>query len=449
MSEVKQADVRAGRLSPTQLAQNFCEAHPPLNPVQAGIEAERCYYCFDAPCTTACPTGIDIPTFIRRIADGNLRGAAHTILEENPLGGMCSRVCPTEVLCEQACVRNANEDKPVEIGLLQRHATDAFFASSGKPLFVRATSSGRRIAVVGAGPAGLTCAYRLALLGHDVTLFDARPKLGGLNEYGLAAYKTVGNFAQQEIDWLLSVGGITVRCGQSLGRDIHLQQLRKDFDAVFLGLGLAGVNELGLSGGAVPGLRAAVDFIAELRQSSDYAQIAVGRRVVVVGGGMTAVDAAVQCRKLGAEDVSIVYRRGPEAMSASAHEQSWAKDNGVRILHWAAPMALVTEGGAVRGIEFACTTLKEGRLVQTGESFTLTADWVLSAIGQSFVAGVLEDSGVALEGGRIKTDANGRSSLAKVWAGGDARHGGLDLTVEAVQHGKLAAADIDAQLRAA
>jgi len=449
MSEAKQPDVLAGRLSPQQLAQNFCEAHPPLNAVQAAIEAERCYYCFDAPCTKACPTGIDVPTFIHRIADANLRGAAHAILEQNPLGGMCARVCPTEVLCEQACVRNLNEKKPVEIGLLQRHATDAFFAAPGAPLFVRAAATARRVAVVGAGPAGLSCAHRLALLGHDVTLFDARPKLGGLNEYGLATYKTVGDFAQQEIEWLLSVGGITVRAGKSLGRDIHLHALCSDFDAVFLGLGLAGVNELGLGHEAVHGLRPAVDFIAELRQSSNFSRIAVARRVVVVGGGMTAVDAAVQCRKLGAEDVSIVYRRGAEAMGASGQEQSWAKENGVRILHWAAPMSLVTEGGAVRGIEFACTALKEGRLVQTGDSFTLEADWVLSAIGQSFVASALEDSGLALEGGRIKADANGRSSMPKVWAGGDARFGGLDLTVEAVQHGKLAAADIDAQLKAA
>ena len=475
MSDAKQPDVRAARLSPQQLAQNFCEAHPPLSVVQAAIEAERCYYCFDAPCTKACPTGIDVPTFIRRIADGNLRGAARAILEQNPLGGMCARVCPTEVLCEQACVRNSLDDaprpsqamsvppgeqpllgrpgerlgKPVEIGLLQRHATDAFFAAPGAPLFVRAAATGKRVAVVGAGPAGLACAHRLALSGHDVTLFDARPKLGGLNEYGLATYKTVGDFAQHEIDWLISVGGITVRTSKSLGRDIHLHTLCADFDAVFLGLGLAGVNELGLGSAAVPGLRPAVDFIAELRQSADYSRMAVARRVVVVGGGMTAVDAAVQCRKLGAEDVSIVYRRGAEAMSASGQEQSWARENGVRILHWAAPMGLVTEGGAVRGIEFACTALKEGRLVQTGDSFTLEADWVLSAIGQSFVASALEDGGLALEGGRIKADANGRSSMPRVWAGGDARYGGLDLTVEAVQHGKLAAADIDAQLRAA
>jgi dihydropyrimidine dehydrogenase (NAD+) subunit PreT len=442
MSEAKHPDVQAGRLSPAQLAQNFCDAHPPLNAIQANIEAERCYYCFDAPCQTACPTGIDIPTFIRRIADGNLRGAAGAILEENPLGGMCARVCPTEVLCEQACVRNTNEHKPVEIGLLQRHATDAYFQQPGAPLFVRAADTGRRVAVVGAGPAGLACAHRLALLGHQVALFDAAPKLGGLNEYGLATYQPVGDFAQREIDWLLSIGGISVHCSQALGRDFTLAQLSHDFDAVFLGLGLAGVNELGLAEPALPGLRPAVDFIAELRQSRDYGALPVPRRVLVIGGGMTAVDAAVQSRKLGAEEVTMVYRRGPDAMGASAYEQSWARDNGVRILHWAAPRALLSSAGAVSGMEFASTALEGSRLIETGERFALPADAVLSAIGQSFVATVLEDSGVALQGGRIATDAEGRSSLPKVWAGGDARFGGRDLTVEAVQHGKLAAASI-------
>ena len=211
--------IHAARLNLADYAVNFGDAHPPLTRPQALIEAERCYYCHDAPCATACPTGIDIPSFIHRIAQDNNRGAARAILTANPLGGMCARVCPTEVLCEQACVRNTNEDKPVEIGALQRYATDAFFAQPGAPLFQRAAPTGKRVAVVGAGPAGLACAHGLALRGHDVTLLDARPKLGGLNEYGLASYKTAGNFAQQEVEWLLSVGGIEVRTQQQLGRD--------------------------------------------------------------------------------------------------------------------------------------------------------------------------------------------------------------------------------------
>jgi dihydropyrimidine dehydrogenase (NAD+) subunit PreT len=437
----------AGRLSQAEYARNFADAHPPLSAVQALLEAERCYYCHDAPCTTACPTGIDIPSFIARIAQGNLRGAAHSILQENVLGGMCARVCPTEVLCEQACVRNALEDKPVEIGALQRHATDALFAKPGVPLFTRAAPSGKRIAVVGAGPAGLACAHRLAMLGHAVTLFDDKPKLGGLNEYGLATYKTVDGFAQKEIDWLLSIGGIEVRPKHSLGRDMHLDALARDYDAVFLGLGLAGVNTLGIAEPADAAARAAVDFIAELRQAASPASVPVGRRVLVIGGGMTAVDAAVQSRLLGAEDVTMVYRRGPEAMSASEYEQQWAQTNGVRIKHWGAPQQMLLAEGRVQGVRFARTAMQGERLVETDDRFDIEADMVLTAIGQSFQAQPLGLS-LDLKGGRIATDAEGRTSHPKIWAGGDCRAGGRDLTVEAVQHGKVAAIAIDRTLRA-
>ena len=439
--------VAAGRLSAAEYQRNFADAHPPLTPVQALLEAERCYYCYDAPCTTACPTGIDIPSFIARIAQGNLRGAAHAILEENVLGGMCARVCPTEVLCEQACVRNTQEDKPVEIGLLQRHATDAYFAKPGAPLFTRAAPSGKRVAVVGAGPAGLSCAHRLAMLGHDVTLFDDKPKLGGLNEYGLATYKTVGGFAQQEVDWLLSIGGITVRPNHSLGRDMHLDALVRDHDAVFLGLGLAGVNTLGIAEPADAAARPAVDFIAELRQADSPAAVPVGLRVVVIGGGMTAVDAAVQSRLLGADEVTIVYRRGPDAMSASGYEQQWAQRNGVTLRHWAAPEQMLLADGQVRGVRFARTALQDGRLVRTGEQFVLAADMVLTAIGQVFEAQPLGLS-LTLQDGRIATDGECHTSHPKVWAGGDCRAGGRDLTVEAVQDGKVAAHAIDRALRA-
>ncbi|MDN3922005.1 NAD(P)-dependent oxidoreductase [Roseateles violae] len=437
--------IAAGRLSPADYARNFGDAHAPLKRIQALIEAERCYYCYAAPCQTACPTGIDIPSFIQRIAQDNTRGAAQAILEANPLGGICARVCPTEVLCEQACVRNTNESKPVEIGLLQRYATDAFFAKPGAtPLFTRAPATDRTVAVVGAGPAGLAAAHGLARRGHQVQLFDARPKLGGLNEYGLATYKTAGGFAQQEVNWLLSIGGITVQANKALGRDITLAQLVADYDAVFLGLGLAGVNALGIAEPQLEGVRAAVDFIAELRQS-DPATVAVGRKVVVIGGGMTAVDAAVQSSKLGAREVTMVYRRGAESLSASGHEQQWAQQNGVTLRCWAAPKEIVAEAGRVVGVRFAVTEAREGQLVETGEQFTLEADLVLKAIGQSFEAGAVPE--IELKNGRIATDASGRSSHAKVWAGGDCRFGGRDLTVEAVEHGKQAAIAIDAFLR--
>ena len=437
----------AGRLSEAQYTSNFGDSHAPLNRIQALVEAERCYYCFDAPCQTACPTGIDIPAFIQRIAQDNIRGSAQAILEANPLGGMCARVCPTEVLCEQACVRNTNESKPVEIGLLQRFATDAYFAKPASPqtppMFTRAAATGKTVAVVGAGPAGLAAAHGLARRGHEVVLFDAKPKLGGLNEYGLATYKTTDGFAQKEVDWLLSIGGITVKTEQALGRDFTLAQLTADHDAVFLGLGLAGVNALGIAEPQTEGLRAAVDFIAELRQSNP-AEVKVGQKVVVIGGGMTAVDASVQSKKLGAREVTMVYRRGVEGLSASSYEQEWAQKNGVNLRCWAAPKQVLSVGGQVTGVRFAVTALADGKLIETGEQFTVEADMVLKAIGQTFIDKSIADiPTIELKGGRIATDDSGRTSHAKIWAGGDCRHGGRDLTVEAVEHGKVAAIAID------
>lgn len=428
----------AGRLSLAEYAANFSDAHPPLNRSQALIEADRCYYCYDAPCTTACPTSIDVPAFIARIAQDNLRGAAREILSANPLGGMCARVCPTEQLCEQACVRNTNEDKPVEIGALQRYATDAFMASGAAPLFQRAPATGKTIAVVGAGPAGLACAQQLALRGHEVALFDAKPKLGGLNEYGLASYKTPDNFAQKEIDWLLSVGGITPHNNQRLGRDFTLDSLLAQYDAVFLGLGLGGVNALGVAEPQAQGLCNAVDFIADIRQASDKSTVAVGRRVVVIGGGMTAVDAAVQAKLLGAEEVTMFYRRGQQELSASEVEQQWAQTHGVNLRLWATPQQVLVEAGKVVGIRMAYTQLREGRLQTTDELFDVPADMVLKAIGQTYIS-AHAGTELALRDGRIATDAHGQTSLPRVWAGGDCRAGGQDLTVEAVEHGKVAA----------
>ncbi len=446
--------VQGARLNLADYAKNFADAHPPLTAAQAAIEAERCYYCFDAPCITACPTGIDVPSFIQRIAQGNLRGAAKTILSANPLGGLCARVCPTEVLCEQACVRHTNEDKPVEIGALQRYATDALFANpTAPPLFTREAPTGKRVAVVGAGPAGLACAHGLARRGHEVVLFDAQAKAGGLNEYGIAAYKATDNYAQREVDWLLSIGGIHLRLGCELGRDTSLAELRAGFDAVFLGLGLGGVNALGVPEpelAAPQAVRAAVDFIAEVRQAQadgELARVPVGRHVVVIGGGMTAIDAAVQAKLLGAETATIVYRRGPAGMSASQVEQDWAQTRGVVIRHWAAPQAVLAEDGVLSAVRFVFTSVQDGRLVNTGETFTLHTDMLLRAIGQTYLPGAA-GAELRLKDGRIDTDTSGQTSLPGVWAGGDCRLGGRDLTVEAVEHGKVAAAAMHAALQA-
>ena len=442
------ADVRAGRLATEEYAQRFADATPRFTPAQALLEAERCLYCFDAPCQTACPTSIDVPSFIKRIGDGNLRGAAQTILDSNPLGGMRARVCPTENLCEAVCVRNTQEDRPVAIGRLQRHAVDALMESKHPQVFTRAPATGKTVAVVGAGPAGLACAYTLARQGHDVVVFDAKPKAGGLNEYGLASYKTTDDFAQREVQWLLAIGGITIQHNWKLETAAQLDALRKDYSAVFLGLGLATTHTLSVPGEGLHGVQDAVDFIATLRQTRDLSTLPVGRRVVVIGGGMTAVDAAVQSKLLGAQDVHIVYRRGQESMSASSAEQEWAQTNGVTIHHWLAPVEVLGDAGHVTGVTFAHQTVVDGKLVATGATETLAADTVLKAIGQKLGNPVLAESGFTLQDGRIATDATGKTNLHGVWAGGDCRAGGLDLTVEAVEHGKQAALAIHATLLA-
>lgn len=430
------SDIRAHRLDKAEIEDNFADLHPPLSRSEALIEADRCYFCYDAPCTTACPTGIDIPSFIQKIRSDNVRGSAHTILSENIMGGMCARVCPTEVLCEEACVRNTHEDKPVEIGLLQRYATDPILQDETQ-LFERAQASGRRVAVVGGGPAGLSCAHRLAMLGHEVKVFNRDPRRGGLNEYGIAAYKTVDNFAQREVDWILSIGGIDVEDAVELGKDFSLAALRDAYDAVFLGIGLTLVNDLNIDNEDLPGVENATDYIAELRQVEDKSTLPVGRNVVVIGGGMTAIDIAVQSKRLGAEKVDLVYRRGPEDMSASEFEQHLAQVSGVSVHHWLHPKALHGDDH-VSAIEFD----------KNGQSVTMEADVVFKAIGQRLadqqLAGELQ--GIDIEHGKIVVDEDQATTLPGVWAGGDCVAGGEDLTVSAVQHGKVAAHAIDRYL---
>ena len=441
-------DIQKSRLSADEISRNFSDMHPPLSRSEALIEADRCYFCYDAPCTTACPTGIDIPAFIQKIRSDNVKGSARTILSANIMGGMCARVCPTEVLCEEACVRNDHEDKPVSIGLLQRYATDPILENDVS-LFSRAEASGRRVAIVGGGPAGLACAHRLATLGHDSVIFNRDSKLGGLNEYGIAAYKTVNDFAQKEVAWILGIGGIEVRSNTALGIDITLEELRQEFDAVFLGFGLGGVNRLGLPNEDVDGVLNAVDYIAELRQAKNKGELPVGRRVVVIGGGMTAIDIAVQSKRLGSEHVDIVYRRGPEQMGASRYEQEFAQTSGVTIRHWAAPTKLLVSE-RISGVEFATTELDaKGKLVTTGDTWSLDADIVFKAVGQTIDDKLLgEVAGtVKQRGGKLVVDEERRTSLENVWAGGDCIFGHDDLTVSAVQDGKLAAIGIDRYLR--
>ncbi|MCI2399930.1 NAD(P)-dependent oxidoreductase [Aliiroseovarius subalbicans] len=428
----------AGRLAPQAYQDNFTDLHPPLNDHEALVAADRCYFCHDAPCMDACPTTIDIPLFIRQIATGTPEAAATTILTQNILGGMCARVCPTETLCEEVCVREVAEGKPVTIGQLQRFATDKVMESHP---FTRATPTGKTVAVVGAGPAGLSAAHRLAMHGHDVVLYDARAKAGGLNEFGIASYKSVDGFAAREVDWLLSIGGIEVKLGQALGNGLQLDELAKRYDAVFLGIGLTGVNALGCDGEDKDGVLDAVDFISDLRQADTLSTLPVGRRVVVIGGGMTAVDAAVQAKLLGAEDVALVYRRGRDRMNASRFEQDLAASKGVRIITHASPKA-IHGNGAVVEIEFAYTQDGPGGLAETGETFRLKADQVMKAIGQTLG----DANGLKLEGRKIAVNDTGRTSHTGIWAGGDCASGGDDLTVTAVAEGRDAAEDIHATL---
>ncbi len=434
--------IASARLPIDSYKQNFADLHPPLDAHEAAVAADRCYFCYDAPCQEACPTDIDIPLFIRQISTGTPEAAALTIFEQNIMGGMCARVCPTETLCEEVCVRETAEGKPVKIGQLQRYATDTWMSKGTQP-FERAAITGKKIAVVGAGPAGLSCAHRLARLGHDVVVYDHREKAGGLNEFGIAAYKSVDGFAKREVDWLLSIGGITVENGKALGEDLSIEGLSADYDAVFLAIGLGGVNALRADGEDMQGVEDAVDFIEGLRKADNKSTLAVGRNVVVIGGGMTAVDAAVQSKLLGAQNVTMVYRRGKDRMAASEFEQELATAKGVQIIYNAQPVALHGDG-AVSAIEFEYTVQDGDQLNGTGETIKLPADQVFKAIGQTLIA----PEGLTLDGRKIAVSETGRTSRNGVWAGGDCASGGDDLTVTAVAEGRDAAMDIHATLMA-
>jgi len=442
MTEIRN-DIKKNRLSEKEYSENFGEIHPPFNKHEALVEGDRCYYCYDAPCIEACPTGINIPLFIRQITSGNPEGAAKTIFDENILGGMSARVCPTETLCQEACVRNTGEDRPVKIGLLQRYATDTLMEAKEHP-YKREKNNGKRIAIVGGGPAGLSCAHRLAMKGYSITIFDSKKKLGGLNEYGIAAYKSLENFAERETKFVLSIGGIEHKLNSTLGKDITLEELQNDYDAVFLGLGLSGVNHLRLEGEDSEAIDDAVNYIEDLRQSQNLADLPVGRKVVVIGGGMTAIDMAVQIKKLGSEEVTIVYRRGQKDMSASIEEQQNAQNNGVLIRHWSKPSKLLINEKTVNGVEFEYTENKNGKLVSTGEKFSVKADMVFRAIGQTFESSIVNLP--KLENGRILVDDNYRTTVSGIWAGGDCVKNGEDLTVSAVEAGKIAANSIHNEL---
>lgn len=432
-----QQDFSSGRLG---------EHLPPLADNEALHEASRCLYCYDAPCTHACPTHIDVPKFIRRIATGDPVGAAKAILEANILGHTCARVCPVEELCVGACVLNA-EGKPIAIGRLQRYATDHVYAN-GIDLFCAGKPTGQRVAVVGAGPAGLSCAAELAKLGHAVTVFEKRELAGGLSTYGIIVLREPVDVALAEVDMIRRLG-VNIQTGVSLGEDVTLDELRRDFDAVFLGIGLGGMPKL-----RIPGEEHIIDGLSWIEQSKFAPEtMTVGREVVVIGAGNTAIDAATVAVRLGAEHVTIVYRRSRAEMPAYDHEYAFARLEGIDFRFLTQPVRVLVEDGVVRGL--ACVRMRLGAADASGRAapepvpgseFVLPCDQVIAAIGQE-KPHWLERFGIAMEGGYVRVDDSLRTSLDGVWAGGDCiRASGSASTVMAVEDGKRAAHAIHAAL---
>ncbi len=432
-------------------APSFAEIKPPLTRDEALTEANRCLFCYDAPCMRACPTHIDVPGFIKKIATGNLKGSARTILESNILGASCARVCPTEELCEGACVLHDLHDRPIDIGRLQRYATDPLVLDARAALFAPGAPNGRKAALIGGGPASLACAAELSRRGWQTTIFEAAAKPGGLNTFGVADYKMDHETALREIAWVEQCG-VEIRCHTAVGRDVAVDALLSDYDAVFVGVGLGGVPPLGLPGEALPGVRDVLDFIRDLKTQPKEALSLSGKRVAVIGGGNTAIDGVTQSVRLGADKVSLVYRRGRDEMPAYEHEIDLAVRDGVELVLQAQPVAI--EGTtAVTGLRCIRTRLgapgADGRRAfETipGSEFTLPVDLVLRASGQEKRVAFLSTlPGLALDrAGRVLVDADGATGNPKVFAGGDCISGGKEV-VNAVAEGKRAALAIDAR----
>src|SRR5580704_5397984 len=438
-------------LSAEQYEKNFAELVPPMTPSQAAIEAARCLYCFDAPCIHACPTHIDVPTFIKKIYTGNLRGSARVILEANILGASCGRVCPTEVLCEGACVMHEKGQKPIEIGRLQRHAVD-YVLDRKIQLFHAGTPNGKRVACIGSGPASLACGAELAQAGYGVTIFDRNEVPGGLNTYGIAAYKLRADDSLREVEAIRALG-IEFRQNVEIGTDIKFERLEKEFDAIFIGVGLGETWDLAVPGENLIGVCGAMEFI-EATKLRSFAEVQVGRRIACIGAGNTAIDVVTAAKRLGSEAVHLIYRRGEKEMPAFPYEYDLAKLDGV-IFHWhTQPVRIVGEGDRVSSIICVRTRLEPGAgrerckvVAIPGAEFQLDVDMVVRAIGQKPVTDLFRSvTGIQVrDNGTIAINDTHQTGAQKYFAAGDCTNGGK-VVVDAVAEGKATAHSIDAWL---
>jgi dihydropyrimidine dehydrogenase (NAD+) subunit PreT len=444
----------AAKLSAEQLEKNFADIAPSLTPSQALEQGSRCLFCYDAPCIKACPTGIDVPQFIRQILTGNLKGSAKTILDANILGHSCGRVCPTSVLCEGACVLNIEGKRPVDIGRLQRHAVDHVIENHIQ-LFHAAPATGRTVALVGGGPASLACAAELRKFGHAAIIFDAHAQPGGLDTYGIAAYKMRAADVMREIEMIRDLG-VEIRQSIEVGHDITLQQLETDHDAIFLAVGLGVTDTLNIPGEELAGCRDALSFIEETK-TKDFSDVEIGRRVAVIGGGNTAIDVVTAAKRLGAEQVYMVYRRGREEMSAFGYEYDLAIHDAVTFVWDSMPMRIIgNANGQIEALECARTELgpseasgKRAVRAVSGTEFRLDVDMVVKALGQKRKIDFLTQiNGLELKDGCVVVDLETmQTGNPKYFAGGDCVNGGGEV-VDAVAHGKRAALAIHEQFRA-
>ena len=416
-------------ISNEKTEENFAEINPPLSKAEAVFEANRCLYCYDAPCMHACPTHIDVPSFIKKIASGNLPGSARVIFDANPIGATCARVCPVDVLCEGACVEKTLMDKPIEIGRLQRYATD-FAIESGRQIFQKGAPNGKKVAIIGSGPAGLSCAAYLARLGYDVTIYEKNSLAGGLDTYGMAEYKMSQKDSLDEVA-LVGKLGVEFRLNCEIGSDVLFEDLQKNYDAIFVGVGLGATRDLNIVGEDLDGVLDALYFIEKIK-TRDWKNVPIGKTVAVIGAGNTAIDAVTQAKRLGAEKVFLIYRRTEKDISAYDYEYELAKKDGIEFVWQTSPIEILGNE-KVSGLKCRKTN---------GKEFEIACNLVIKAIGQQKQIEFFKNIGIEFnKKGQVAVNEIMQTSNPHIFAGGDCVNGGAE-AVDAAQMGKLAAQGI-------